>query len=156
MINLKQIAIKRLEERGVTINDIALIVYDLQKQYTTITQDYCKETILSVLEEKEVMYAVLTGIAIDKAAEDNLLDKEVVDLIINDTGIYGIDEILALSIVNRYGSIALTNFGYLDKVKPYIIGRIDQLGKEKKLCSTFLDDLIAAIVAATVSKIANK
>lgn len=156
MVNLKEIAIKRLEERGVTIHDIALIVYDLQKQYTTITHEYCQEIVLSVLEEKEVIYAILTGIAIDKAAETNLLDKEVVDLITNDKGIYGIDEILALSIVNRFGSIALTNFGYLDKEKPYIIGRIDQLGKEKRICTTFLDDIVAAIVAACSSTIANK
>ena len=35
--------------------------------------------------------------------------------------VYGIDEILALSIVNIHGSIALTNFGYADKLKPGII-----------------------------------
>ncbi len=156
MHSLKNIAIKRLEERGVTIDDIAIIVYDLQKEYTKITLEYCKEIVLSVLDEKEVIYAVLTGIALDKAAENNKLDEEVVDLIINDKNLYSLDEILALSITNMYGAIALTNFGYLDKIKPYVIGRVDQLGKEKRSCCTFLVDLVAAIVAASASKIAHK
>ena len=43
----------------------------------------------------------------------------------NDDNLYGIDEILSLSIVNVYGSIGLTNFGYLDKLKPGIIGSIN-------------------------------
>ena len=156
MNNLKEKVIIKLQAKGVTISDIALIVYDLQKSYTDITMDDCKKAVSEVLEEKEVIYAVLTGIAIDEAAQKGLLDKEVNQFITNDLSIYGIDEILALSIVNKYGSIALTNFGYLDKVKPLIIGRLDQLGIEKQMCTTFLDDLIAAIAAASASKIAHK
>ena len=42
-----------------------------------------------------------------------------------DEALFGIDEILALSIVNLYGSIGFTNYGYVDKVKPGIIKNLD-------------------------------
>lgn len=155
MNNLKKVAIDSLNERGITIDSMASIVYELQKEYNDITLEYCKDTVLSTLDKDEVINAVLTGIAIDKATEQHLFDPEINDIIIEDSKLYGIDEILALSIVNIYGSIALTNFGYLDKLKPHIIGEIDKLGKEKKRCNTFLDDIVAAIISAALSKIAH-
>lgn len=69
--------------------------------------------------------------------------------------LYGLDEILALSIVNMNGSIALTNFGYLDRIKPRIIGVIDEEGKAENKCHTFLDDIICAIAASAASRIAH-
>ncbi|MBZ5798248.1 hypothetical protein K8353_50405, partial [Burkholderia contaminans] len=36
------------------------------------------------------------------------------DMIEHDEGLYGVDEILAFSIVNVYGSIGFTNYGYVD------------------------------------------
>ncbi len=74
-------------------------------------------------------------------------------LLQKDDGLYGVDEILALSIVNIYGSIGLTNFGYLDKKKPGVIGKINDEKNGK--VNTFLDDIVAAIAAATASRIAS-
>ena len=55
--------------------------------------------------------------------------------------------------MNVYGSIGLTNFGFLDKEK---IGIIKELDCEKgERVNTFLDDLVAAIAAAAVSRIAH-
>ena len=71
----------------------------------------------------------------------------------NDDNLYGIDEILSLSIVNVYGSIGLTNFGYLDKLKPGIIGSIND---KKNSVNTFLDDIVAAIAAAASARIAHR
>lgn len=155
-MNLKTIAIEKLKERGVEIEDIASIVYELQKKYNhSLTLEHCIDTIHKVIEKREVINAILTGIGIDEAAENNRLN-EINDIIKNDDSLYGIDEILALSIVNVYGSIALTNFGYLDKVKPGIIGELDDLGKEKIRCHTFLDDIVCAIASAAASKIAHE
>ena len=92
MTNLKVKVIKKLNERGITIDDIAPITYELQKNYQDITIDDCKEVISSVLDEKEVQYAILTGIAIDEAAEKQLFDKDVNDIITSDTINYGLDE----------------------------------------------------------------
>ncbi|MFW6272649.1 MAG: phosphatidylglycerophosphatase A, partial [bacterium] len=69
--------------------------------------------------------------------------------------LYGIDEILVLSIVNVYGSIGFTNFGYVDKLKPGIIGTLDEAGKASNKCNTFLDDIVGAIAAAAASSIAH-
>ena len=56
--------------------------------------------------------------------------------------------------MNVYGTIGLTNFGYLDKEK---IGIIKDLDEEKGTqCNTFLDDLVAGIAAAAASRIAHK
>ena len=71
-----------------------------------------------------------------------------------DEGLYGIDEVLALAIVNVYGSIGLTNFGYLDKLKPKVIKRLDN-HKHKDQTNTFLDDIVGAIAAAAASRIAH-
>lgn len=151
----KELAIEKLEERGVKIEDIATIVMDLQRNYQNITLEECTETIISILSKKETLYTILTGIALDIAAEKELLDSEVNELIKGDNGLYGLDEILALSIVNMNGSIALTNFGYLDKTKPGIIGYVDREGKEKIRCHTFLDDILCAIAASAASRIAH-
>jgi len=150
------IVIKKLNDRGVTIEDIAEITMFLQEKYSdNLTLEKCKEYVLDVINKRESINAILTGIAIDEATEKGLLDKEVSKLIMNDNGLYGIDEILALSIVNIHGSIALTNFGYADKLKPGIIKIIDNKGKQKIECHTFLDDIIAAIAASAASRIAH-
>ena len=51
-----------------------------------------------------------------------------------------------LSIVNLYGSIGFTNYGYLGTVKPGIIKKLDS--EEGGHCNTFLDDLVGAVAAA--------
>lgn len=42
-----------------------------------------------------------------------------------DAGIYGLDESIALSLSQLYGSIAVTNYGYADKDKPGIAKKLD-------------------------------
>jgi phosphatidylglycerophosphatase A len=62
--------------------------------------------------------------------------------------------VLALSIVNVYGSIGFTNFGYVDKIKPGCLKRLnDKNGHQKH---TFLDDIAGAIAAAASSRIAHR
>ncbi len=60
-----------------------------------------------------------------------------------DESLYGVDEVLAFSIVNIYGSIGFTNYGYIDKEKPGILGRLND--KSTGECHTFLDDIVGAI-----------
>lgn len=52
------------------------------------------------------------------------------------------------------GSIAYTNFGYIDKVKPGIIGELNDIDHDIA-CNTFLDDIVGAIAAAAASKLAH-
>jgi len=151
---MKEAAIKLLEKRGVSLDDLAELAYDLQIDYIpNVTVQVAMDNIHKVLEKREVQNALMTGIAIDELAERELFDEPLLSILKRDDSLYGIDEILALSITNIYGSIGLTNFGYLDKVKPGVIGRVnDAKGKQ---VNTFLDDLLSGIVAAACSRMAH-
>ncbi|KUK10310.1 MAG: Phosphatidylglycerophosphatase A [Clostridia bacterium 41_269] len=145
---------KKLAERGVSIEKIAEIVYVLQERYVEgLTLMECREAVRAVFKKREVQHAVLTGIALDILAEKNALPSPLLEIIRNDESLYGIDEVLAFAITNVYGSIGLTNFGYLDKTKLGIIGELNN-GKNKQV-NTFLDDLIAAIAAAASARLAH-
>ncbi len=151
---LKNHVIELLEKRGVQISDIASIVLTIQKDYVEgLNLETCMDNVLAVLEKREAIHAILTGIAIDEFAEKNMLPEPLQSIVASDQGLYGIDEILPLSIVNIYGTIGLTNFGYLDKAKIGIIKALDADPTGK--CHTFLDDLVAAIAAAAASRIAH-
>jgi len=155
-LNMKDICLNLLVERGVELEDISQVVFDLQKKYVPgLNLKICENAIHRVLDKREVQNAILTGVELDVLAEKNLLSEPLQSLIANDNSLYGIDEILVLSICNVYGSIGLTNFGYVDKVKPGIIGKLDEIGKKTNKCHTFLDDIIGAIAAAAASKIAH-
>ncbi len=151
---LEQQAYDLLKQRGVGVNDIADIVYALQKQYVPdLTHDVCLENIYAVMRKREVQNAVITGIEIDIGAEEGKFSPLLTDMLMRDEGLYGIDEILVLSIVNVYGSIGLTNFGYVDKIKPGIIGTLNS--EKDEHCNTFIDDIVGAIAAAAASRIAH-
>ncbi|EHR35790.1 phosphatidylglycerophosphatase A family protein [Helcococcus kunzii] len=154
METLTQKAKEELRERGVRLRDIADIVYDLQSPYIKdLSIEFCEYSVKKVLEKREVVNAVLTGIQIDKLAEKDLIEEPILSVIKSDEGLYGIDEILPLSIINLYGSIGLTNFGFLDKEKTGIIKELD-IAKTGAV-NTFLDDIVAAIAAAAASRIAH-
>lgn len=61
---------------------------------------------------------------------------------------------LAFSIVNVYGSIGFTNYGYVDKLKPGILQKLND--KSSGECHTFLDDIVGAIAAAASSRLAHR
>lgn len=144
-----------LQNRGVTIDDIAELVYFLQvKYYPNLEIDVCKDNINHVLAKREVQNAILTGIQLDMLAEQGLLQEPILDIIKRDEGLYGVDEIIALSIVNVYGSIGFTNYGYIDKQKPGILEKLNDKSSGK--CHTFLDDIVGAIAAAASSRLAHK
>lgn len=151
------LVINLLNQRGVKLTDIAEIVQDLQQHYyENITIEYCLENILKVLDKREVQHAILTGIELDMLAEQGKLSQPLGDIILRDEPLYGIDEILVMSIVNVYGSIGFTNYGYLDKLKPGIISKLDRHSDDPTQCHTFLDDLVGAIAAAAASRIAHR
>jgi len=154
MKELYQKSIEVLNKRGVTVEDIAELVKKLQEQYNPeITLEECIENVDSVLKKREVAHAILTGVAIDELAEQKKLPEPIQSIIDTDEGLYGIDEILPLSIVNLYGTIGLTSYGYLDKAKSGIIKELDT--KEDGRVNTFLDDLVAGIASAAASRYAH-
>ena len=154
MEELTREAIEMLNRRGVELEDIGELVLFLQKRYyPDLTLEFCVENLKSVLKKREIVHAILTGIALDEMADKELLPEPLQSIVFEDEGLFGIDEIIPLSIVNVYGTIGLTNYGFLDKEK---IGIIKKLDEEKDVqCNTFLDDIVAALAAATASRIAH-
>ncbi len=65
-----ELAIENLEDRGVTIEDIMDLVYDLQTPYVpNLTKEMCRNHVMKVLAKREVQNALLTGIELDRLAE---------------------------------------------------------------------------------------
>ncbi|MFC0214114.1 phosphatidylglycerophosphatase A [Paenibacillus chartarius] len=143
-----------LNKRGVTVEQIADIVYKLQHPYNDeLTKDACLESVYAVLSKREVQYTLYTGIALDEMAERKLLPQPLQSIMEADESLYGVDETLALGIVHVYGMIGLTSFGYLDKEK---IGIIRTLNDHKQAIHVFLDDLVAGLAAAASARIAHQ
>ncbi|KYG33542.1 phosphatidylglycerophosphatase A [Alkalihalobacillus trypoxylicola] len=144
-----------LVKRGVDLEDIADLVYFLQVKYhPDLTLEQCLENVDRVIGKREVQNAILTGIQLDLLAEEKKLFPPLQGIIERDESLYGVDEIIALSIVNVYGSIGFTNYGYIDKQKPGILERLND--KSLKECHTFLDDIVGAIAAAASSRLAHR
>ena len=143
-----------LKQRGVEIDDIIDITMLLQQPYIeNLKREEVHENLMEILSKREVYHAVYTGIAIDISVDEGtFFDEKIRDIIKDDYGLYGVDEVLAYSICNIYGSIALTNFGYVDKLKP---GIIQVINDDLTQCNTFLDDIVGALAAAAASRVAH-
>jgi phosphatidylglycerophosphatase A len=151
----EETARKWLHERGVEVKDIADLVYFLQEKYhPDLKMEDCVENVERVLSKREVQNAILTGIQLDIMAEKKLMEEPLQSIIEVDEGLYGVDEVLAFSIVNVYGSIGFTNYGYIDKLKPGILKDLNDKSSGK--CHTFLDDIVGAVAAAASSRLAHR
>ncbi|MCI3920689.1 phosphatidylglycerophosphatase A [Paenibacillus sp. TRM 82003] len=145
----------KLQSRGVSAEDIAEIVMEMQRPYhPSLTMEACVDSVLKVLEKREMQHALLVGIELDELAEKGMLSAPLQQLVESDEGLFGCDETLALGSVLGYGSIAVTTFGHLDKHKIGIIQRLDT--KNGSGVHTFLDDLVASVAASAAGRIAHR
>lgn len=152
--SLYQRTIDLLEQRGVSLEAIANLVMFLQKDYLPdLTLPLARESVTTVLHKREVQNALITGIQLDISAEHHALLEPLQTIVAQDEGLYGVDETMALSIVNVYGSIGLTNYGYIDRVKPGILSILNAHDPEH--IHTFLDDLVGAVAAAAAARLAH-
>lgn len=144
-----------LERRGVTNEDIAKIVLEMQLPYNEgLTIEHCKESVESVLRKREMQHAILVGIELDELAEQGKLSRPLQQIVGSDEGLFGVDEMIGLGAVLTYGSIAVTTFGHLDKNKIGVIRKLDT--KVGGQVHTFLDDLVASVAACASSRIAHR
>ncbi len=156
MDELYELTVNRLEEFGIELVEIAKLVQELQGDYIKdLSLERCLESVESVVRKRESIHAILTGLTLDDLANEGNLPEPLLSIIRDDEGLYGIDEILTLGIVNMYGTIGLTNFGYLDKKKIGIIKELDEKKKVERV-TTFADDLVAAIAAAACARVAHQ
>ncbi len=86
---IEQAARDRLQERGVSIRDIADVVYLMQHPYhSSLTIDDCIESVDRVLEKREIQHAILVGVELDVLAEKELLSEPLQSLIAKDEGLF--------------------------------------------------------------------
>ncbi|MDZ5470388.1 phosphatidylglycerophosphatase A [Bacillus sp. 31A1R] len=144
-----------LVERGVSIEAIAEIVYEMQIPYNkNLTLFDCIESVEKVLLKRELQHAILVGVELDKLAEQKKLSEPLQSIVESDEGLFGVDETIAFGAALGYGSIAVTTFGHLDKNKIGIIKDLDTKRGDK--VHTFLDDLVGAIAATAAARIAHR
>lgn len=144
--------ISELNRRGVTVEDLADIAMDLQAKYNPdVPRSEFIDAANDILHKREVMSIAMTGLALDNAASNKQLPDPLQNIIGRDFALYGVDELLAIGITNLYGTVGVTNFGYVDKVKKGIIAKLDT---DENHVNTFVDDLVGAIAVATGAKVA--
>lgn len=146
--------IKELEKKGVTPKKIAEITYELEHDflpYYTLTE--YEVTVIDVLHKREVLNNIMVALNLDNLATKGLLDQPLQEIVEQDSGVFGVDETLATQIANIFGSIGVTNYGYVDRVKPGIIGKLDNSQGE---VNTFIDDVVGGIASAVAGKLAHR
>lgn len=147
----------RLLERGVTINDIAEIAFRQQGKYNPdISMSTCIESVEKILTYRDIFHIVQLSIEIDRLCEEGKLRSPIQEIIREDLGMFGIDEIFGLNIASMYGVIGQTNFGDIDVNKPGIVKELNDHGKgNNDRCHTFLDDVVGALAAAASTRVAQ-
>ncbi|BDZ32150.1 phosphatidylglycerophosphatase A [Lactiplantibacillus sp. WILCCON 0030] len=150
-----EFVIKALAAKGITYKEIAQITYKLQINYVpglTITE--CENETKEVLHKRELLNNAMVALELDRLATEGKLKEPLQTIIASDAGVFGVDEGLALNMANIYGTIGVTNYGYVDKVKEGVIKKLDT--DKSGAVNTFIDDLVGAIAAAVAAKIAHK
>lgn len=146
--------VDELAKKGVTPRSIAEITYELQHGFLPdITIETFEEVTINVMHKRELLNNVMVGLYLDKMANEGKLDEPLQTIVAHDMGVFGVDETLALQIANMYGAIGITNFGYVDRIKPGIIGKLDTSPTD---VNTFIDDIVGAIAAAVAGKLAHE
>jgi phosphatidylglycerophosphatase A len=144
-----------LSRRGVTLKHLVDMVLGLQLPYNlALTYEECEEHVLKVLRKQQTFHTVQLCAQIDEGVEQGIFGPQFQAIVNNDEGLYGVDEAVNISISMMYGMIAITNFGFLDKAKPGIIGELDSDHANGK-CNTFMDDTVCALVSASCARLAH-
>ena len=153
---MERLNIEKLAERGVTVEDIAVVAYNQQLKYNPeVSMDEVIHSVKKILSLRDVFHLLQLGAEIDILAEKGLLSQPIQDIMSNDLGVFGVDEIFGLDIARLYGSIGQTNFGDIDVNKPGIVHRLNEEGKKEGCCHTFLDDIVGAIAAAAATRVSQ-
>lgn len=151
---MRTINIDVLNERGVSIQDIAFLSYNAQSKYLdNLTLEEMEDSVKEILGKRDQFHAILLAVNIDILAENKELIEPLQSIVRDDLGLFGLDEAIAISIAGNYGTIGVTNFGNMDVTKP---GKISILQNKKEECHCFLDDVVGAIAAVSAIRVAQK
>ncbi|MDO4903137.1 MAG: phosphatidylglycerophosphatase A [Limosilactobacillus sp.] len=145
---------ERMKERGVDFDELAKTIYKSQVKFEpNLSMDRVKQYLEDTMHKRELLNNAMVALELDRLTQEKVIAEPLASIIKNDAGVFGVDETLALQIANIYGTIGTTNFGFYDREKD---GIIDSFDTDPEHVNTFIDDLLAAIVAAVSGKIAHK
>lgn len=138
-----------LHKRGITSYSIGEIAYKMQHEYlpNLKIEDFAKE-LDEVLKKREVLNLLAFAFELDNLANKHKFSDPVQEIIENDAGFWQIDEILASSLAQLFGMLAVTNYGYLDKNKFGIAKELDQSNN----ITVFSDDIVSALASAVIGR----
>lgn len=142
-----QYVVSYLDSIGVSFRDIAEIALQNQEKYSNKPLSHYEEIVERVLHKRELLNHIMTMAFLDEADAEGWLPEPLRTIIHNDLGTFGVDEGMALSGASIFGTLATTNYAYLDKTKPLKIGELDAL----ETPSTFADDIIGMIASAVIA-----
>jgi phosphatidylglycerophosphatase A len=150
-----QANLELLKSRGVELEDIVSILDHLQRPYNPdMERQLCVDNVLAVLRKQQTFHAIQLAIKMDTAVEAGECSEQYNHTVGHDEGLFGVDESVATAIPLMYGTIAITNFGFLDKAKIGIIADLDSDHTEG-ICNTFIDDIVCGIAAAACGRLAH-
>lgn len=150
---MQELNIAMLNERGVTVEDIAKIAYDNQKKYLPdLKEKEMVDSVMEILTKREQFHAILLAVNVDFLAERGVIMEPLRSILNHDLGLFGLDECIALGISGNYGQIGETNFGHLDVTKPGVIAKLND-DPEHDNC--FLDDVVGALAAVAAVRVAQ-
>ena len=87
---MKSYILNLLEERDIDLKRVAELIYETQLKYCPkLTLEECMETLQAILGKREVQYAILTGLTLDKLAEESLLPSVLQEAVANDEPLFG-------------------------------------------------------------------
>ena len=147
--------IELMTRRGITLEDCAESTYLLQANYVKgLTMEECVKVVDEIMHDRDIQNAVIIALELDILAEEDTIESTYIkDAMMKDEGLFGVDELIGLGMAFNYGPVALTSFGYIDKIKP---GKIGELNTPKEgVCNTFADDVVGAIASCAASKLAH-
>lgn len=142
----------------VSFLEMAKIVQKEQLRFLPdLTLKEAAESINAVMKKRNVQFAFLMAIHNDLSAQEDDMIEPLRSIVFEDRGTFGGDEQIAIEIANLYGTIGLTNFGYLDREKQGFIKELDTIGKTNpNVTTTFIDDIFSAVIAAAEARVAHQ
>lgn len=140
---------KELHKRGITAYSIGEIAYEMQHEYLPDYEiSYFAEQFNEVLKKREVLNLLAFAFELDNLANKGAFSEPIQSIIENDAGFWQIDEILASSLAQLFGMLAITNYGYLDKKKYGIAKALDGANS----ITVFSDDIVSALASAVIGR----
>lgn len=149
--------IQTLKERTVSVEEIAEIAYRQQSKWTDdVSMAECIDSVEKILSIRDVFHLVQLGAEIDRMTDEKMFKGPILDILSQDLGMFGIDELFGLELAGMYGTIGKTNFGDIDVNKPLVVDRLNDEGKhDGGMCHTFMDDVVGALAAAASTRVAQ-